>query len=66
MPPPAFTLKSPQTGTDYHVYLHAADAAAAAEPLPAVLFTDGDDQFRFAVDAYRTARAAGEVPALFG
>lgn len=32
--------------------------------MPAVLFLDGDDQFRFAVEAYQAARAASEVPPL--
>jgi hypothetical protein len=61
---PAFILPSPQTGTDYPIYLAPPVAAESTGPLPAVVFLDGDDQFRFAVDAYRALRAAGEVPAL--
>lgn len=61
---PAFILPSPQTGTDYPIYLAAPAAAESTEPVPAVVFLDGDDQFRFAVEAYRELHAAGEVPAL--
>jgi predicted alpha/beta superfamily hydrolase len=62
-PPPAFLLRSPQTGTDYHLYLEVP-AAHEPGPWPAVLFLDGDDQFRFAVAAYRAMREAGRVPPL--
>ena len=60
---PAFSLPAPQTGTDYLV---AVETPAATEPgpHPAVLFLDGDDQFRFAVEAYRALRAAAAVPPL--
>ena len=64
MPAPAFTLPSPQTGTEYHVYVETAEDAPAAEPRATILFLDGDDQFRPAVAAYQAARAAGEVPPL--
>jgi predicted alpha/beta superfamily hydrolase len=60
---PAFTLRSPETGTDYWIFL-ATPPATEPGPHAAVLFTDGDDQFKFAVEAYRAARAAGEVPPL--
>lgn len=60
---PAFTLRSPETGTDYWIYLETPPATAPG-PYPAVLFTDGDDQFKFAVAAYRAARAEGAVPPL--
>lgn len=62
-PKPAFTLPAPQTGTAYQIFL---ETPPPAEPGPhaAVLFLDGDDQFRYAVDAYRAARAAGAVPPL--
>jgi predicted alpha/beta superfamily hydrolase len=63
MAEPDFHLRSPQTGTDYHLWLEAP-AAGTAGPWPAVLFLDGDDQFRFAVAAYRERRAAGRVPPL--
>jgi len=62
--PPAFTLHSPENGTDYRIHFAAPDAVHEPGPWAAVLFMDGDDQFRFAVEAYRTARAAGEVPPL--
>lgn len=60
---PAFTLHSPETGTDYVIYV---EAPSAKEPGPhaAVLFMDGDDQFKYAVEAYRAARKDGTVPPL--
>jgi len=61
--PPAFTLRAPQTGTDYRIFLETPPLSATG-PFPAVLFMDGDDQFRFAVDAYRELRAASRVPPL--
>jgi len=61
--PPAFTLRAPQTGTDYRIFLETP-AASEAGPFPAVLFVDGDDQFRVAVVAYRELRAANRVPPL--
>jgi uncharacterized protein len=60
----AFVLSSPQTGTDYRIYVEAPATEREPGPWPAVLFMDGDDQFKFAVAAYRAARAAGEVPPL--
>jgi predicted alpha/beta superfamily hydrolase len=60
---PAFKLRSPETGTDYAIFLETPPPAEAG-PHPAVLFMDGDDQFKFAVAAYHAARAAGEVPPL--
>jgi predicted alpha/beta superfamily hydrolase len=59
---PGFHL--PWNGTDYHIYLVAPEVGHARAPRPAVVFMDGDDQFRFAVEAYRTARAGNEVPPL--
>ncbi len=61
--PPAFTLASRETGTVYSIFLETPPAPEAG-PQVAVLFLDGDDQFKFAVAAYRHARAAGEVPPL--
>ncbi len=60
---PAFTLRSPETGTDYWIYL---ETPLATEPGPhaAVLFMDGDDQFKFAVEAQRELRAVGAVTPL--
>lgn len=51
-------------GAEYHIYLALPDARRARGPWPAVLFMDGDDQFRFAVEAYRTLRAENKVPSL--
>ena len=59
----AFTLPSPETGTDYPVYLETP-ASSEPGPHPAVLFLDGDDQFRYAVEAYRALRTAGEIAPL--
>lgn len=63
---PAFSLHSPQTGTEYHVFLETPPVSAGAEPGPhaAVLFMDGDDQFRYGVEAYRALRAEDGVPPL--
>jgi predicted alpha/beta superfamily hydrolase len=60
---PTFKLGSPQTGTEYHIYLAGAVEAEGA-PRAAVLFMDGDDQFKFGVAAYEALRAAGAVPPL--
>jgi predicted alpha/beta superfamily hydrolase len=60
---PDFTLLSPETGTNYLIYLHVPPATEPG-PHPALLFMDGDDQFKFAVEAYRVARAEGVVPPL--
>jgi predicted alpha/beta superfamily hydrolase len=60
---PTFTLCSPETGTDYVIYL---DAPSSSEPgpHPAMLFMDGDDQFKFGVEAYRALRKENAVPPL--
>jgi predicted alpha/beta superfamily hydrolase len=60
---PAFTLPAPQTGTDYKIYLETPPAAEAG-PHAAVVFMDGDDQFRYGVEAYRELRAADVIPPL--
>jgi len=59
-----FVLHSPQTGTDYSIQVAAPKATREPGPWPAVAFMDGDDQFKYAVAAYRAARAASEVPPL--
>ena len=59
-PRPDFVLASPQTGTDYPIYVDAP--ADRPGPWPAMLFLDGDDQFRFAAEAAHQARAAGDLP----
>jgi len=60
---PAFTLRAPQTGTEYAIFVEPPPAGEPG-PFPAVLFMDGDDQFRFAIDAYRARRTAEQVPPL--
>ena len=62
-PTPTFSLHAPQTGTDYLIALETP-AASESGPYPAVVFLDGDDQFRFAVEAYRALRAERAVPPL--
>jgi predicted alpha/beta superfamily hydrolase len=59
----AFTLPSPETGTAYPVYFETP-APGEPGPHPAVLFLDGDDQFRHAVEAYRALRTAGKIAPL--
>ncbi len=59
-----FSLMSPQTGTDYRIYIEAPDTADQPGPWPALLFLDGDDIFRFAIAAYRELRASDGVPPL--
>jgi ferri-bacillibactin esterase len=63
-PVPAFRLSAPGRATEYRIYTVAPDPAAEPGPWPAVLFLDGDDQFRFAAAAYAALRAAGGVPPL--
>lgn len=58
---PTFTVIAPRTGTEYYVYLAAPDATREPGPWPAVVFMDGDDQFRFAVQAYQALRKADTV-----
>jgi predicted alpha/beta superfamily hydrolase len=60
-PSPGFRLGSPQTGTDYYIGVVAPDPAREPGPWPAVAFLDGDDQFRFAVEAYRALRKEDAV-----
>jgi ferri-bacillibactin esterase len=60
---PTFKLPSPQTGTDYWIFTEAPPATAPG-PYLAMLFTDGDDQFRFAVEAARELRQTDTVPPL--
>lgn len=65
MASPTFIVSSPETGTDYHVFIASIGAPdGITAELPAILFMDGDDQFRFAVEAAEAAHAAGEVPRL--
>jgi predicted alpha/beta superfamily hydrolase len=61
---PTFKVLSPETGTEYWLYVEAPDAASAPGPWPVMLFLDGDDQFAAGVAAYRKLRAAAQVPPL--
>lgn len=62
---PAFTLHSPETDTDYWIFVEAEKVAAApASYAGAVLFMDGDDMFAAAAAAYRQQRAAHTLPPL--
>lgn len=60
--PPFFTLKSPETGTEYLIFVQAPDPVREPGPWPVAAFMDGDNLFDHAADAYRQARSAGEVP----
>jgi hypothetical protein len=57
-----FILHSPQTGTDYRILVEAPDTKQ--EPLAAMAFMDGDDQFRFAGTAYHALQATGWIAPL--
>jgi uncharacterized protein len=61
---PAFTLHSPQTGTDYVIFVSAPDPSSLPGPWPVVAFMDGDDQFSHAVKAYQKQREANLVQPL--
>jgi len=60
MKKPTFKLNSPETGTEYWIFI---DAPKVPGPWPAVAFLDGDDMFAAAVAAYQTL-PMGTVPAL--
>lgn len=59
--PPAFRLRSQAPAAEYWIY---EEVPAEIGPWPAILFMDGDDQFRFATAAYRALRAQDQVPPL--
>lgn len=61
---PAFKLGSPETGTNYWIFVSAPDAKRTPGPWPAILFMDGDNQFKPAVEAYRVLRKAKSIPPL--
>lgn len=61
---PAFTLSAPQNGTEYKIFLETPPASEGDGPHAAVLFMDGDDQFKYAVESYRAARKDGTVAPL--
>jgi predicted alpha/beta superfamily hydrolase len=55
---PTFKLRSPETGTEYWIYVHVPPLPktrrpAKARPWSAMVFLDGDNQFPFAVRAWR-------------
>jgi len=56
-----FRFTSAALATAYVIHERAPDAADGPGPWPAVLFMDGDDQFRFAVGAYEILRARHRV-----
>ena len=62
----SFHLQSPETGTDYHLYIETPgmNTAKADQPMAAILFMDGDDQFRFAVAAYHELTTISSLPPL--
>jgi uncharacterized protein len=60
MTKPTFTLLSPETGTEYSIYV---ERPRQRGPWGVVLFMDGDDQFTQAVKAYRSRRK-GSLPPL--
>jgi predicted alpha/beta superfamily hydrolase len=61
---PAFSFPSPETGTDYRIYVSPPAAAEGSGSWPLVLFMDGDDQFAAGVAAYRELRPSGAVSPL--
>ena len=60
MKKPTFRLFSPETGTEYWIFI---DAPKSPGPWPAVTFMDGDDMFAAAVAGYQTL-PAGKAPPL--
>ena len=61
---PATGFRLSWSDTDYHIYLVVPEESREPGPWPAVVFMDGDDQFRYAVEAYRTLRAGSRVQPL--
>jgi len=61
---PAFHLESPETGTNYWIFVSAPVVKHTPGPWPVVLFMDGDNQFKPAVAAYRALRRAKQIPPL--
>lgn len=58
---PAFKLPSPETGTEYWIYLEVPKAHG---PWPAVAFMDGDDMFVAAKEAYHQLPRGSVAPLL--
>lgn len=61
---PALRLRSPETGSEYAVYVDPAEAPPSEAPRTAVLVMDGDVFFDPAVEAARELEAAAAVPPL--
>lgn len=59
-----FKLHSPETDTDYWIYVHAPARHKSRGPWPTVLFMDGDNQFADAIRGYEAMRKADAVPPL--
>jgi hypothetical protein len=59
---PAFVSHSPETGTDYTIYVDAPDTSASGNPFPAVLVMDGDYFFDTVVHESRVLCGAGRIP----
>ncbi|MEO6569277.1 MAG: alpha/beta hydrolase-fold protein [Opitutaceae bacterium] len=60
----AFKLRSPETNTEYSIFVAAAREPRSTRPRPAMLLMDGDNQFRPAITAYRKLRRARRIPAM--
>ena len=60
--PQSFRLHSPETGTEYLIFVEAPPRKGP-RGWPVAIFLDGDNQFEYAVREYKTLRAAGKVPA---
>jgi len=59
---PAFISRCRETGTDYAIYIDAADPSGLHGPMTAVLLMDGDYLFDAAVAASRPLVEAGRIP----
>jgi predicted alpha/beta superfamily hydrolase len=59
---PAFLSHSPETGTDYTIYIDAPAKSASGAPRPAVLVMDGDYFFDTVVQESRILSDAGRIP----
>jgi len=58
---PTFKITSPETGTEYWIYVETPKGAG---PWPVMVFLDGDDQFAAGGAAYRALPGAAGVPPL--
>jgi uncharacterized protein len=59
---PTFTLLSPETGTEYVLYVVELSQKRRRGPLTPILFMDGDNQFASAVAAARKLLRAKRIP----